>query len=205
MDNNLTRLMNHLRHIAARSCKYSAASLFAAGQQTELPGISVAVVRLARSTMKRTAMLKVCVALIVMIPVGIIALGAGGVLRSDSDPDLEIQKHVNAAAPLAKPKAPVQIAEPFKPQLRGTIPSDDGPSEGIFCVAYSPDGKTLLAGNENKDIDLWDTAAGKLNGTLLGHTGIVWSVAFSPDGKAAASGSYDTTIKLWDSVQTASY
>ena len=38
----------------------------------------------------------------------------------------------------------------------------------------------------------------KLQATLHGHTGEVWTVAFSTDGKTLVSGSTDSTVKLWD-------
>ena len=176
----------------------TAAKAFAAGQQSGLPEVSADVLRLAHFALKGTAMLKVKLVLLAVMSLGLIALGAGGFLRSGSDANGEIRKTVDAAAPQAKPKDAVALAEQFKPHLRGTIPHDGPPSESIFSVAYSPDGKTLLSGSGDRDIKLWDMATGKLKGTLLGHTGIVWSVACSPDGKTAASGSYDTTIKLWD-------
>ena len=68
-------------------------------------------------------------------------------------------------------------------------PAMTGHQEGVSSVAFSPDGKTLASGSDDKTIILWDLATGQLRGTpLSGHTRWVNSVAFSPDGKILASG-----------------
>lgn len=67
-----------------------------------------------------------------------------------------------------------------------------------WCVAYSPDGTTLAAGNVRGDLKLWDVATGREKAVLRGHKGSVWRAAFSPDGKILASASYDGTVGLWD-------
>ena len=68
----------------------------------------------------------------------------------------------------------------------------------IHSVAFSPDGKRIASGSEDRTIKVWDTESGVELATLKGHTREVWSVAFSPDGKRIASASLDNTIKLWN-------
>nr|WP_313954524.1 hypothetical protein [Aulosira sp. FACHB-615] len=74
----------------------------------------------------------------------------------------------------------------------------EGHNSRVNSVSFSPDGKTLASGSDDKTIKLWDISTGKILKTLTGHSNSVNSVSFSPDGKTLASGSYDQTIKLWD-------
>jgi WD40 repeat protein len=78
-------------------------------------------------------------------------------------------------------------------------------SGGFTCVAFTPDGKTMLAGGEG--IVLWDLATGQELATLKAHRGNVLSLALTADGKTLASAAtyYDAKakndlgeVKLWD-------
>jgi WD40 repeat protein len=68
----------------------------------------------------------------------------------------------------------------------------------VLCLAFSPDGSTLVSGCEDGTIKLWDVTRGKEVATLKGHASEVRCVAFSADGKMLATGGADKTIKLWD-------
>lgn len=59
----------------------------------------------------------------------------------------------------------------------------------MFCVAFSPDSKLLVAGGNGKVARLWDVESGKLLRTFEGHQTPVWCVAFSADGKYLLTGS----------------
>ncbi len=65
-------------------------------------------------------------------------------------------------------------------------------------VMFSPDGKYILSGDEDKTARLWDAATGQELRQFIGHTDIVWTAAFSPDGKYVATASGDGTARLWD-------
>lgn len=71
-----------------------------------------------------------------------------------------------------------------------------GHLSNIASIAFSPDGKTLASGGDDK-LYLWDIASGARKLSITGHTDGVYSIAFSPDSKTLASGSSEQ-IRLWD-------
>lgn len=71
-------------------------------------------------------------------------------------------------------------------------------SERVYCVAFSPDGKTLASGSVNRQVNLWKVGETELADYLKGHTKFVWSLAFSPGGKTLASTSGDGNLFIWD-------
>jgi RNA polymerase sigma factor (sigma-70 family) len=70
----------------------------------------------------------------------------------------------------------------------------------VRALGYSPDSRTLAAGNEDGSVALWDVVSGGLSLRIAGHKREVNSVAFSPDGKAVASSSFDGDVFLWEAA-----
>ena len=72
-----------------------------------------------------------------------------------------------------------------------------GHRDGVFDMAWSPDGKVLASASNDRTIWLWDLDTGTVR-ILRGHFGSVESVAFSPDGATLTSVSSDDTVRRWD-------
>jgi WD40 repeat protein len=67
----------------------------------------------------------------------------------------------------------------------------------LTAVAFSADGRLLLAGTEAGTVELWDAAGGPLKAFAWGH-GPVRAVASSPDGDTCAAGTAGGLVLVWD-------
>ena len=68
-------------------------------------------------------------------------------------------------------------------------------------MAFSPDGKTVLTGSEDKTARLWDAATGKPIGPPMHASGrghVPWPSA--PTARPSLTGSEDKTARLWDAA-----
>lgn len=67
----------------------------------------------------------------------------------------------------------------------------------LTSLAFSADGRTLLAGDEAGRVTLWDAAHGVCIDVWDGHRAAVTGVAFASNGPFAVSGSTDGFSRVW--------
>ncbi len=67
----------------------------------------------------------------------------------------------------------------------------------IIDVAFSPDGKYVLTGSDDKTARLWDAQTGSELRRFQGHIYRVNGVAFSPNGRYVLTGGSDNIARLW--------
>jgi WD40 repeat protein/serine/threonine protein kinase len=71
----------------------------------------------------------------------------------------------------------------------------------IHALAFSPDGRWLAAGGDDRVIRIWDAATGKPLTQCRGHTSKVMFIGFRQDGARLVTAGHDSTVRQWD-VQT---
>jgi WD40 repeat protein len=72
-----------------------------------------------------------------------------------------------------------------------------GLASSVTALAFSPDGRRLLAGGYDGTLTLFEVATGKRVHSNAGHRGSVASTAFSPDGARLVSTGDDKVTKVW--------
>lgn len=105
---------------------------------------------------------------------------------------IPVLKKKDRLSPIALPKEPSELNPKSHPEPL------IGHSDWIRSLAFSPDGKTILSGSNDKTVRLWDIETGQLRHLLTGHQERVKCVGFSPSGQLFLSCSADSKVRAWD-------
>ena len=73
-------------------------------------------------------------------------------------------------------------------------------SFGIWDVALSPDGKTIVTGGDGDSTKVWDAASGRELYPFRAPSDSTKGVAFSPDSKRFATADKDHAARVWDTA-----
>jgi WD40 repeat protein len=65
------------------------------------------------------------------------------------------------------------------------------------CLAFTPDGKTVISGGNNAQMRFWESATMRLRSTLA-HSHYLYALTVSRDGHTLACGGEDGLVRLWD-------
>jgi WD40 repeat protein len=82
-------------------------------------------------------------------------------------------------------------------QMVRTLNGHTGP---IRILSFSPDGKQLASGSDDRTVRVWTLSDLPTVRTLTGHTDRVYGVAWSPDSRQLVSGSWDNTGRIWSAA-----
>ena len=90
----------------------------------------------------------------------------------------------------------VIIVDPFKAAVFQRLQGDD-PRDLFLQLAFTPDGRWLLAASQEGPVYVWNVADWSRKWKLTGNAWVVRGMAIRPDGKRVAVGDAGNRIKVW--------
>jgi WD40 repeat protein len=161
------------------------------GGQYELTVWDVATGRLAKRVRTRAAR----AAALAFLPDGKLVLAGG---RPGQEGDVDIYD-LNVRGKVENGVTVLDGVHDKDVLVREVLNTDDM----VYCLAVSPDGKKLAAGDSSdRLVNVWDLTPGpagaRLEQSIENHADWVLGVAFAPDGKHLLTASRDKTAKVWD-------
>jgi WD40 repeat protein len=90
------------------------------------------------------------------------------------------------------------LTDPYHPVALGSPLT--GATNYVYSVAFSPDGRTLIAGSIDNRVLMWDVSnlrTPTLLESLAAAGDSIFVVAVSPDGRTLAAGTAEKAVRLW--------
>lgn len=81
------------------------------------------------------------------------------------------------------------------------VMKQQGHSNEMNCVAYSPDGQYIVTGGEDAKVKVWNVDNGFCFVTFSEHTSAVTAIEFSTNKKFVVSASLDGTVRAYDLIR----
>jgi WD40 repeat protein len=108
------------------------------------------------------------------------AINCLSLTRDGKTAALAVQHRVNLFNP-----GQVQLWDVAEGKQTATLKHEGG---AVLSTAFSPDGKTVVAGTFDGKVVGWEVSSGRRQFVLAGHTHGVQAVGFAPDGRRVLSG-----------------
>ncbi len=78
------------------------------------------------------------------------------------------------------------------------VNGENGHSNMVQCVRYSPDGKFIATGSWDNTVRVWRAGTLERVAQMKRHENFVQAVEFSADGKRLMSGGADDSVRFWE-------